>query len=39
VEGLPTVIFVDSQGAVMKDPRIVGYVSPAEMVADLAKVK
>ena len=39
VEGLPTVIFIDSQGAVMKDPRIVGYVSPAEMVADLAKVK
>ncbi len=39
VEGLPTVIFVDSQGTVMKDPRIVGYVPPAEMVADLAKVK
>ena len=39
IEGLPTVIFVDSNGVVAKDPRIVGYVTPAEMVADLAKVK
>jgi thiol:disulfide interchange protein DsbD len=39
VEGLPTVVFIDSQGNVLKDPRIVGWVPPAEMVSTLAKVK
>ncbi|MHB1843648.1 MAG: protein-disulfide reductase DsbD family protein [Deltaproteobacteria bacterium] len=39
VEGLPTVVFVDSQGQVLKEPHVVGFVSPAEMVQDLARVK
>ncbi len=39
VEGLPTVVFVDSHGELMKAPRIVGYASPRELVADFAKVK
>ncbi|HUB07910.1 MAG TPA: thioredoxin family protein, partial [Myxococcales bacterium] len=39
IEGLPTVIFIDSKGNVLKDPKIVGFVSPQEMVATLARVK
>ncbi len=39
IEGLPTVIFIDSKGNVLKDPKIVGFVSPHEMVSTLAKVK
>ncbi|MHB8419795.1 MAG: protein-disulfide reductase DsbD family protein [Myxococcales bacterium] len=39
IEGLPTVIFIDSKGNVLKDPKIVGWVSPRELVGELAKVK
>ncbi len=38
VEGLPTVLFIDSDGKVLKDPRLVGFVSPTEMVQILKKV-
>ncbi len=38
VEGLPTVIFVDSHGQVLKTPHVVGFVSPSEMIGDLAQV-
>jgi thiol:disulfide interchange protein DsbD len=39
VEGLPTVIFIDSDGKVLKDPRLVGFVSPGDMVEILKKVQ
>jgi thiol:disulfide interchange protein DsbD len=38
VEGLPTVVFIDSDGKVLKDPRLVGFVSPTEMVQILKRV-
>jgi thioredoxin:protein disulfide reductase len=39
IEGLPTVVFIDSDGKVLKDPRLVGFVSPADMVQILKKVQ
>jgi thiol:disulfide interchange protein DsbD len=39
IEGLPTVVFIDSEGKVLKDPRLVGFVSPTEMVEVLKKVQ
>ena len=39
VEGLPTVIFVNSEGKVLPDPKVVGFVSPREFLADLARVR
>jgi thioredoxin:protein disulfide reductase len=38
IEGLPTVVFIASDGKVLKDPRLVGFVSPTEMVEILKKV-
>jgi thioredoxin:protein disulfide reductase len=38
IQGLPTVIFVKSDGTVLKDPRVVGFVEPAEMVDLLKRV-
>ncbi len=38
VEGLPTVIFIGSDGTLVKDERVIGFVEPAEMVSLLKKV-
>ena len=38
VEGLPTVIFIGSDGTLVKDQRVIGFVEPAEMVSLLKKV-
>jgi thiol:disulfide interchange protein DsbD len=38
VEGLPTVIFIASDGTLVKDQRVIGFVEPAEMLALLKKV-
>ncbi len=39
VEGLPTVVFIDSRGNVLKEPRVAGFVPPAVMIADFARVR
>lgn len=38
IEGLPTVIFVKSDGTILKDPRVVGFVEPREFVEILKTV-
>ena len=38
IEGLPTVLFVKSDGTVLKDPRVVGFVEPSELIELLKKV-
>ncbi len=38
VEGLPTVVFIKSDGTVLKDPRVIGFVDPSEMIAILKKI-
>jgi thioredoxin:protein disulfide reductase len=39
IEGLPTVIFMNSDGTLVKDQRVIGFVEPAEMVELLKKVQ
>ncbi len=39
IEGLPTVLFVDSHGKLLQDPRIVGFVSPRELLGIFDKVR
>ncbi len=39
IMGLPTVLFIDSQGKVLQEPRVTGFVPPAEMAALMAKVR
>jgi thioredoxin:protein disulfide reductase len=39
VQGLPTVAFVDSTGAVLTDPKVTGFLEPKEFLAELKKVK
>jgi thiol:disulfide interchange protein DsbD len=39
VEGLPTVAFVSSQGEVLRDPRVTGFLEPELFTAELKKVR
>jgi thiol:disulfide interchange protein DsbD len=39
VQGLPTVAFIDPTGAVMTEPRVIGFLPPKEFVAELHKVR
>ena len=39
IQGLPTVVFIDSSGAVLDSPRVAGFVGPAEFLGELTKVK
>lgn len=39
VQGLPTVAFVSSDGEVLEDPRVTGYLEPHEFLAELKKVR
>jgi thiol:disulfide interchange protein DsbD len=39
VAGLPTVAFIDPNGAVMEDPRVTGFMPPEQFVKELHKVR
>lgn len=39
VQGLPTVAFVDSEGKVLQDPRVTGFLKPDKFLVELQKVK
>jgi thioredoxin:protein disulfide reductase len=39
IQGLPTVAFVSSEGAVLEDPRVTGFLGPEKFAAELKKVK
>ncbi|MFT3708343.1 MAG: cytochrome c biogenesis protein CcdA [Archangium sp.] len=39
VQGLPTVAFIDPTGAVMSDPKVIGFLPPEKFVNELHKVR
>ena len=39
IEGVPTVIFLDSKGQEIKDSRVIGFVTPQEFTQALALLK
>ncbi|MFL5350341.1 MAG: protein-disulfide reductase DsbD family protein [Hyalangium sp.] len=39
VKGLPTVAFVSSQGELLKNPRVTGFLEPEQFTAELKKVQ
>lgn len=39
IEGLPTVIFVGSDGTLLADPRVVGFVTPTELLGLFKRVQ
>ncbi len=39
VQGLPTVAFVSSQGEILKDPRVTGFLEPRRFAEELKKVR
>jgi thiol:disulfide interchange protein DsbD len=39
VQGLPTVAFIDPTGAVMTDPKVIGFLPPEQFVNELHKVR
>jgi thiol:disulfide interchange protein DsbD len=39
IEGLPTVVFLDSHGQEIKDSRVIGFVTPREFDQVLAMFK
>ncbi len=39
IQGLPTVAFVSSEGTVLVDPRVTGFLGPEKFLAELKKVK
>ncbi|MCK5690634.1 thioredoxin fold domain-containing protein, partial [Myxococcota bacterium] len=38
VQGLPAVVFVNSEGQVMEDPRVTGFMPPARFLDVLSRV-
>ena len=39
VTGLPTVLFIDSQGKVLDQPRITGFLGPDKFLVQLKKIR
>jgi dTDP-4-dehydrorhamnose 3,5-epimerase len=39
VAGLPTVAFIDPMGEVLTDPKVTGYLPPAEFLGEMKKVR
>jgi thiol:disulfide interchange protein DsbD len=39
VQGLPTIAFISSQGEVLGDPRVTGFLGPDKFLAELRKVR
>jgi thiol:disulfide interchange protein DsbD len=39
VQGLPTVAFISSEGEILKDPRVTGFLEPRPFAEELKKVR
>ncbi len=39
VQGLPTVLFIDSDGTVLKDPKVTGFLSAEKFVREMVRVQ
>jgi len=39
IQGLPTVAFVSSEGQILKDPKVTGFLDPKQFLTQLRKVK
>lgn len=39
VRGLPTVVFIDTQGEVLSSPRVEGFISPRELLRQMREVR
>jgi thiol:disulfide interchange protein DsbD len=39
VQGLPTVAFVSSEGEILKNPRVTGFLKPEPFTQELKKVR
>jgi thiol:disulfide interchange protein DsbD len=39
IQGLPTVAFISSQGEILKDPRVTGFLAPEKFLEVMAKVR
>jgi thioredoxin:protein disulfide reductase len=39
VTGLPTVLFINSEGKILNDPRVTGFLGPDKFLVELKKVR